>query len=63
MNGTYFWSSDMVLIDVISRERIEQLVDHLIKHDNLQSVFNRYPDIALEEDDIYPVGFFSTEIR
>ncbi|MNO44806.1 hypothetical protein D3C76_350590 [compost metagenome] len=32
MNGAYFWSSDMVLVDITSRERIEQLIDHLIKH-------------------------------
>ncbi|OKP86007.1 hypothetical protein A3844_14730 [Paenibacillus helianthi] len=61
MSGTYYWSSDMVLIDIISRERIEQLIDHLIKHGNLQSVFNRYPDVDTEDDANYPVGFFKTE--
>lgn len=61
MSGSYFWSSDMVLIDVISRERIEQLIDQLIKHDHFQSVFNRYPDVDTEEDEDYPVGFFVTE--
>ncbi|RAR42208.1 hypothetical protein DP091_19490 [Paenibacillus sp. MDMC362] len=61
MNGSYFWYSDMILIDVISRERIEQLIDHLIKLDHLQSVFNRYHDVVAEEDDNYPVCFFNTE--
>ncbi|MBT2290552.1 hypothetical protein J7E73_15715 [Paenibacillus albidus] len=61
MNGSYFWSSDMVLIDVISRERIEQFIDHLIEHDNFQSVFKRYPDVDSEEDEHYPAGFFITE--
>jgi hypothetical protein len=61
MNGSYFWSSDMVLIDVISRERIEQLIDHLIKHDNFQSAFNGYPDVDVEEDENYPVGYFITD--
>ena len=61
MNGSYFWSSDMVLIDVISRERIEKLIDHLIEQDNFQSVFNRYPDVDAEDDEHYPVGFFTTE--
>ncbi|OKP96207.1 hypothetical protein [Paenibacillus sp. P46E] len=61
MSGTYYWSSDMVLIDIISRERIEQLIDHLINHGNLQSVFNRYPDVDTEDDANYPVGFFKTE--
>ncbi|MNF12659.1 hypothetical protein D3C80_2142280 [compost metagenome] len=50
-----------MLIDIISRDRIEQLIDHLIKHDNFQSVFNRYPDVDTEDDANYPVGFFITE--
>lgn len=58
MNGTYFWSSHMVLIDVISRQRIELLIDHLIIQDNFQSVFKRYPDVDTDEDKIYPDGFF-----
>ncbi|GLX69350.1 hypothetical protein [Paenibacillus glycanilyticus] len=61
MNGAYFWSSNMVLIDIISRERIEQLIDHLIEHDHFQSVFNRYPDVDVEEDENYPDGFFISE--
>lgn len=58
MYGSYFWSSDMVLIDVISRERIEQLINHLIENDHFQSVFNRYPDVNGEEDENYPAGYF-----
>jgi len=50
----------MLLIDAIRRERIEELVDHLIKQDNFQKVFNRYPDVEAEEDENYPVGFFIT---
>jgi hypothetical protein len=61
MDGSYFWSSDMVLIDVISRERIEELVDHLIRQDNFQTVFKRYPDVKTEEDESYPAGFFITK--
>ncbi|AIQ47926.1 hypothetical protein R70723_19960 [Paenibacillus sp. FSL R7-0273] len=61
MNGAYYWSSDMVLIDIITRDRIEQLIDHLNKHDNFQSVFNQYPDVDTEEDANYPAGFFLTD--
>ncbi|WP_337103313.1 hypothetical protein [Paenibacillus sp. YIM B09110] len=50
MNGLYFWSSDMVLIDVISRQSIEQLIDHLFIQGNFQSVFKRYPDIDTDAD-------------
>lgn len=28
MNGTYFWSSSIVLSEVINRGKIEQLIDH-----------------------------------
>ncbi|WP_342663391.1 hypothetical protein [Paenibacillus harenae] len=59
MDGSCFWSSDMVLIDFISRERVEQLINHLIKEDEFQSVFTRYPDVDMENDEHYPEGFFS----
>lgn len=58
MNGTYFWSSDMVLIDLISRERIEQVIQHLIEDDSFTTVFTRYPDVLPEDDEHYPAGFF-----
>ncbi|WP_312027091.1 hypothetical protein [Paenibacillus illinoisensis] len=63
MNGSYFWSSDMVLIDYISRERIEKFVDHTIECDNFQSIFNRYPDVDVEEENNYPVGFFKESLN
>ncbi|MEC0270460.1 hypothetical protein [Paenibacillus anseongense] len=61
MNGSYFWSSEMVIIDVISRQNIEQLIDYLIKHVNFQSIFKQYSDVDMEEDDNYPDGFFIIE--
>lgn len=30
MAGKYFWASDMILVDEISRERIAQVVAHLL---------------------------------
>ncbi|BFT72515.1 hypothetical protein [Paenibacillus sp. P36] len=60
MNGSFFWTSDMVLIDLLSRERIEELVDHLMRQDKFQTVFNRYPDVEAEDDTNYPDGFFIT---
>lgn len=59
MDGSIFWSSDMVLIDFISRERVEQLINHLIREDEFQSAFTRYPDVDMENDEHYPEGFFS----
>jgi len=63
MKGAYFWSSDMVLIDFISRGRIEKIVDHLIESDNFQKIFNRYPDVDVEEENNYPVGFLKESIN
>ena len=41
--GAYFWSSDMVLIDEVSRQRIEEVVEHLIKEDDFESIFRLLP--------------------
>jgi hypothetical protein len=58
MNGAYFWSSDMALIDFASRERIVEVINYLLENDEFQSVFTRYPDVEPEEDHLYPEGFF-----
>ncbi|OIK17212.1 hypothetical protein BIV60_00550 [Bacillus sp. MUM 116] len=58
MNGAYFWSSEMVLIDLVSRERIVEVIEYLIENDEFNSVFTRYPDVEPEEDYLYPEGFF-----
>ncbi|WP_026565641.1 hypothetical protein [Bacillus sp. UNC41MFS5] len=41
MSGAYFWSSDMVLIDVASRERILAVIDYLLESDQFETVFTR----------------------
>lgn len=58
MNGAYLWSSDMVLIDIGSRERIYEVINYLIEADEFQTVFTRYPDVEIEDDEYYPKGFF-----
>nr|WP_310179225.1 hypothetical protein [Neobacillus niacini] len=58
MNGAYFWSSEMSLIDFVSRERIVEVIEYLIENDEFNSVFTRYPDVEPEEDYLYPEGFF-----
>ncbi len=35
INGAYYWSSDMVLIDFISRKRVEEEVEYLLKEDKI----------------------------
>ena len=58
MNGAYYWSSDMVLIDVASREHIEQVVEYLIENDGFNTVFTRYPNVVADDDYLYPTDFF-----
>ena len=40
LQGKYFWATNMILVDAISRERIEEVVKHLIKVGEFESVFN-----------------------
>lgn len=58
MNGTYFQASDMVLIDNVSRERIVEVIDYLTDSGEFESVFTKYPYVDVEEDHLYPEGFF-----
>ncbi|WP_233566766.1 hypothetical protein [Cohnella endophytica] len=58
MNGNYFWSSDMVLIDIGSKERIYEVINYLMENDQFQTVFTKYPDVDSTEDEYYPEGFF-----
>ncbi|WP_370627084.1 hypothetical protein [Psychrobacillus sp. INOP01] len=58
MSGAYLWSSDMVLIDIVSRERLYEVIDYLIYNGEFESAFTKYPDVDVEEDHLYPEGFF-----
>ncbi|MDF2535372.1 MAG: hypothetical protein K0R18_1531 [Bacillales bacterium] len=42
LNGKYFWGSDMLLIDVISKERIEEVVRHLIVKGEFENIFSKF---------------------
>lgn len=39
--GTYFWASNMFLIDLVSRQRIEEVIDHLIRENEFETVFTQ----------------------
>jgi hypothetical protein len=39
--GRYFWTLDMILVDEVSRERIEEVVAHLLTEGKFQSVFRK----------------------
>ncbi|OPA73053.1 hypothetical protein BVG16_30770 [Paenibacillus selenitireducens] len=61
MNGAYLWFSDMVLIDIGSKERIHEVIHYLIETDEFQNVFTSYPDVEIEDDEYYPKGFFDND--
>ena len=42
-SGAYFWASDMLLIDRVSRQRIEEVIDHLIKEEEFEMIFTQLP--------------------
>jgi hypothetical protein len=39
LNGAYFWATDMILVDEVSRKRIEEVVTHLIIEDEFDQIF------------------------
>lgn len=41
LNGKYFWSSYMILIDEISRERILEVINHLISQGEFALLFKK----------------------
>lgn len=49
MSGAYFWASDMILIDEVSRERITEVIRHLLDTGSFETVFSRIDDRPVEE--------------
>jgi len=39
LNGKYFWATDMILVDELTRERIEEVVSDLIANGEFERVF------------------------
>ncbi len=39
LNGKYFWATDMILVDELSRERVQEVVSHLILEGEFENVF------------------------
>jgi hypothetical protein len=44
LSGKFFWASDMLLVDEVSRERIEEVIGHLLKECKFERIFTRLPD-------------------
>lgn len=43
LSGKYFWSEDMVLVDEVSRARIEEVVKHIFDgdHEDYKAIFSK----------------------
>jgi hypothetical protein len=39
LNGKYFWATDMIMVDELTRERVEEVVSHLIANGEFESIF------------------------
>ncbi len=44
LSGAYFWMSDMILIDEVSRHRIEDIIHDLIRVGYFESAFTQLPN-------------------
>ncbi len=40
LKGRYFWATDMILVDQLSRERVEEVVSHLISEGEFENAFS-----------------------
>ena len=54
MSGKYFWSSDMILVDEVSRARIEEIVRYLIETNEFRQIFTPLPPATDDEDAATP---------
>jgi len=49
LSGKYFWASDMLLVDEVSRPRIEEVVAHLVAEGKFEWIFTPLPPEEEEE--------------
>lgn len=41
LHGKYFWGSNMILVDECSRNRIEEVIEHLIIQGDFELIFDK----------------------
>lgn len=39
LNGKYLWASDMILVDKVTRNRVEEIVEHLLSEGEFENIF------------------------
>ena len=56
LSGRFFWATDMILIDRVTRERIEEVIIHLIDEGDFTDIFNFIQSIDLIIGGLYYVS-------
>jgi len=41
LGGKCYWATDMILVDEVSRQRIEEVINYLISEDEFEAIFSR----------------------
>ncbi|MBG9944391.1 hypothetical protein ABE237_17045 [Brevibacillus formosus] len=58
LSGTYLWSINMVIVEDVSRETIEKVVDELIREGDLQTIMAKIDDVSSDSEAEYGDDFF-----
>lgn len=48
-SGAYFWMSEMILVDQVSRQRIEEVIGDLLRTGDFEAAFTHLPKEEAEE--------------
>ncbi|HEX6607873.1 MAG TPA: hypothetical protein VF276_13275 [Chloroflexia bacterium] len=56
MSGKYFWAGDMILVDEVSRARVEEVVRYLLETREFKQIFTGLPPAIDEGDPTTPSG-------
>jgi hypothetical protein len=46
LDGKYFVATDLILVDEVTRQRIEEVVANMIEHDDFETYFASYEPVA-----------------
>ena len=41
LDGRFFWASDMIIIERINRKEVVEIIEHLIKEKEFESIFDQ----------------------
>lgn len=62
LNGTCDWFSNIVFVDIATREQVEKVIELIMNRYQFLNVFEEYSEYDEEDEDeeiVYPDGFFT----